>query len=628
MAAVLDELRMSAAEAEALVRRLLAAGLLLASGQSALPVAAAQPIEGRAMFMRRELVELRPWLPTVDRALGWLFWPVGAALWVLLGVVAMVLFVADDGRSDIMAWISQFDAQQALVLYVTFLALKLLHELGHATALWAMAAREGLPIQSVRAGVAIMLVIPFPFTNVSTAWRLQSKWRRAIVGMAGMYLESWVAIIALLCWAATDDPLVGSAAIQVATVAAVTTLLFNLNPFGRMDGYYVAADLLERPNLMQRASAAALTVPARLFRVRPPDELPRLSPALLAYWLGMLAYRLMVFTGLVWLAHKLSPWASLLMVAVALSLLVVRPALATGKRLVAMAAAPETVRRRLRVFALAVLAVVLLPPLPAGISAPGIIEARGARFIYPPRDVRIVSVSPTGNHDGGPALLLESPELIEAQRNASIRGAEAMARWRRAIDLGEVGAQAAAEAAVSQQTIAAALGREAAMLEVPAAAGWDPLDAAEYAGSWVAPNPRMPLSVVLPARGWRIHAVIAEREADRIRAGGDMARVRIAGRPEQSFHARIERVADNATRQLPSPALGRPAGGPLTVDPADPGGRRATAPLVSVWLVPQPDAPALRHGQRAEIRMGAPARPLAWQAAEAAMRLLDWQAQR
>ncbi|PZU48041.1 MAG: hypothetical protein DI568_08790 [Sphingomonas sp.] len=624
---VLAELGMANAEADILLKRLLAAGLISAPGFQTDMAAPAQPIEGKALFVRRELVELAPFLPTVDRVMGWLFRPAAALLWAVLAVTALLLFVADDGRSDVMAWVGQFDAGQALLLYLIFVALKMLHELGHAVALWRMAAAEGLPVQSIRAGIAVMLVMPFPFTNVTSAWRLQSKWRRAVVGVAGMYVETWVAILAILLWSVSDDPLLRSAAIQVATVAAVTTLLFNLNPFGRMDGYYVASDLMERPNMMQRASAAAMAFTARLFRVRPLAELPRPEPWLLAYWAGMLAYRLLVFTGLVWLAHKVSPWAALLILAVAVSLLVVRPGVATGRRLIAMAADPLLVRRRLLLFAGGVAALLLLVPVPAGVSAVGVVEAKDARFIYPPRDVRVAEVSAPGA-TGGAALRLESPDLADAQRQADIRAAEAMTRWRQAVSLGEEGAQAAAETAAGQQAISATLAQEEAMLQLPAATGWDPLDAADYAGSWVAPNPRQPLAVVLPGKGWRLHALVTEAEADRLRGGDGIATVRIAGRPDLRFQARIERIADNATLQLPAEALGKPAGGSLTVDPADPAGRRLLNPMVDIWLLPDAGAPALRHGQRLDLRLGSPARPLAWQAVTAAIPLLDPRAAR
>ena len=203
-----------------------------------------------------------------------------------------------------------------------------------------------------------------------------------------------------------------------------------------------------------------------------------------------------------------------------------------------------------------------------------------------------------------------------------------MARWRQATNLGEGGAQAAAEAVAGQQATAAALAEEEAMLRIPAEAGWDPLDAEDYAGSWVSPNPRAPLAILIPDNSWRLHAVVGEGDVERVRTSKGIAQVRVAGRPELRFQATIERMADDASQRLPSEALGKAAGGPITTDPTDPARRRSTVPLVDVWLAPEPGAPLLRHGQRVDLRLGAPPRPLAWQAATAVVRLLDPQSTR
>lgn len=611
----------------ALLARLIQAGLVRPEGAAPAPAAPARgPIEGRALFLKRELVELLPMMPLADRTLGRLFTPAALLLWGVLAIAALLGLAAESGSLDPLGWIRQFDAAEALVLYAVFLLLKALHELGHAVALWRMASREGLPLHSIRAGIAAMLFIPFPFTNVSTAWGLGSKWRRALVGVAGMYVESWVAILAVLVWWASDNALVEAAAIQVATVAAVTTLLFNLNPFGRMDGYYVLADLAERPNLMQRAQQAAMAVPLRLFRTRDPATMPPLEPALLAYWLGTLAYRLLVFAGLVWLAHGISPIAAFVMLLVALSLLLVRPILATGRLLLAQAEDKAAMRRRLGLAGgLAVLLLAVLP-LPAGIGAAGIVETPGARFIYPARDARVARVAPAGA--AGAQLALEAPDLLLEQRQVALRAAEAMSRWRLASEAGDPAAQAAAEAAAGQQEAAAALAEEAAGLQVAEARGWDPLDAQVYLGAFVPGGRRQPLAAVLPPGPRRIQALVPEEAAAGLDAGSTTARVRVAGRPELSFEARLVRIADEASRVLPSEALGKPAGGPIALDPADRTGLKAARPHVAVWLAPIGDAPALRHGQRVEVRIGAPPRPLLWQAGVRALRLLDRDAAR
>ena len=166
---------------------------------------------------------------------------------------------------------------------------------------------------------------------------------------------------------------------------------------------------------------------------------------MLAYWAGMLAYRLLIFAGMVWLAQKVSPVAALVMLAIAVSLLLVRPALTTSRWLIAEAADPPRVKRRLVAITAGIAAFLMLVPLPAGIAADGIVEVTGARFVFPPRDVRVVAVNAGGD---APLLRLESPDLVGERALAAARQSEALERWRRAVDSPDGGsAQAAAELA-------------------------------------------------------------------------------------------------------------------------------------------------------------------------------------
>jgi putative peptide zinc metalloprotease protein len=121
----------------------------------------------------------------------------------------------------------------------------------------------------------------------------------------------------------------------------------------------------------------------------------------------------------------------------------------------------------------------------------------------------------------------------------------------------------------------------------------------------------------------RLHALVTEADAEALRTGDGKAVARIAGRADRRFAARIVRIDREARDTLPAAALGRPGGGNIAVDPTDPSGRSAETPMVSVWLTAAADAPALRHGQRVELRLGAPSRPALWQAATAAARLLE-----
>jgi hypothetical protein len=66
-------------------------------------------------------------------------------------------------------------------------------------------------------------------------------------------VESVLASIGVMVWAAVQPGVVRDVALAVALVGGVSTLLANANPLVRMDGYHVLTDLLDLPNLAQRS---------------------------------------------------------------------------------------------------------------------------------------------------------------------------------------------------------------------------------------------------------------------------------------------------------------------------------------------------------------------------------------
>jgi putative peptide zinc metalloprotease protein len=85
-----------------------------------------------------------------------------------------------------------------------------------------------------------------------------------------------------------------------------------------------------------------------------------------------------------------------------------------------------------------------------------------------------------------------------------------------------------------------------------------------------------------------------------VRANSRHVSVQLAEAPGRHA-ARLSGDVPAATQDLPSPALGERAGGPLPVDPADAEGRRALQP-VFVFEVTLPAQPIGRIGQRAWVR--------------------------
>lgn len=115
------------------------------------------------------------------------------------------------------------------------------HELGHAAALRRFGQRAG------EIGFGFYRLFPVFFTDVSRAWQLPRQ-ARAVVDAGGMYVQVLSAGALITLFAATRSPLLAH------TVALIDlSLLANLNPILRMDGYWLVSDLSETRNLRERS---------------------------------------------------------------------------------------------------------------------------------------------------------------------------------------------------------------------------------------------------------------------------------------------------------------------------------------------------------------------------------------
>ena len=89
-------------------------------------------------------------------------------------------------------------------------------------------------------------------------------------------------MFATLAWSFLPDGPVRGAAFILATSSWISTLLLNLSPFMRFDGYFVLSDWLEMPNLHGRAFAIARWwLREQLFGLGdpPPEECRRAAAA-------------------------------------------------------------------------------------------------------------------------------------------------------------------------------------------------------------------------------------------------------------------------------------------------------------------------------------------------------------
>ena len=231
----------------------------------------------------------------------WFFTRYAIVAVALLAIVALVLLAmrASQLPSEFVALHEYFGPGNWLLLAMTFAVTKMLHELGHALA----CRRCGGECREI--GVMLLVLTPCLYCDVSDSWMLPSKWQRAAIAAAGMYVEVTLAALATILWANSEPGTLHYLALQVILVCSVSTLLFNGNPFARYDGYYILADLVEVPNLREEAKAALSARLWSLVGVRRNDLPAHPAWSLTLFGLGTTLYRWVLLASILWVLHHL-----------------------------------------------------------------------------------------------------------------------------------------------------------------------------------------------------------------------------------------------------------------------------------------------------------------------------------
>lgn len=215
------------------------------------------------------------WVERLARPVTGLFRaPPGIGL-LVIAIVANAWCLYRFGLGDAATRFLSLSPGGLLVAYAALLFGLLVHELGHATA----ALAGGLPAR--RIGIGFYLLLPVLFADVSHAWEL-SRARRLAVSLGGVYFQllfnTLLIAIVVAGPAAVRDAALDLVRINIGIVAYV------LIPFLRNDGYWVLADLLDRPRLHQEGRNAPYRLLRRLFGYR---DLPNPGYGLALY--GFLA---------------------------------------------------------------------------------------------------------------------------------------------------------------------------------------------------------------------------------------------------------------------------------------------------------------------------------------------------
>ena len=564
---------------------------------------------------------LRRWMP-VTRVL---FSKLGAVIWVVVMLAALgtVLPMWPELKAAAThALDMQHNWENLFYLYATFVVIKFCHEWGHAAA----CRRFGGECHEM--GIMLLVLVPTPYVDASSAWAFPNKWQRIFVGSAGMIVELFLAAICAFIWRYTNPetyPLVSQLAYNAMFIASVSTLIFNANPLLRYDGYYILSDLLEIPNLRQKSTDyASGLIKRHVFRLKLTQPLPPLGQRawLLSYAVASSIYRIFIGVMIVLIVTYKVPVLGVLMGIGGVITWLVVP---TGRLLRYLLIDPELHRKRGRAIAFTASVTAVVVVLIGLIKFPVHVEFAGIVQPDNPADAsgrEISGTLKTGGEGRVVAINAKDGQIVKAGQvivqladpqvdhdiqwcNAKIEESNALIRLARATDQNAL--------IQSEADLQDALQRQE-YLKVKA----------PFTGRLVAPKLPELDGTFLP-RGTEIGSVAV---LDRLIVKGDIeqkdgelvkgvkgvdAEIRLAGMLDQTVKGGTVTVFPAAVTELAHPSLGQLGGGDILVDPRDPNGTRSATPEFEARVRLDNSGEQFYAGQRAYVRLTLDRKPLIWQ---------------
>lgn len=175
------------------------------------------------------------WVGKIVPYLKFLFNKNVAFTFLSLSFLSLCFLLYKNFRSS-----EEIDLLKILPLFIPIsLICTIFHELGHATATHYYKAKHG----GIGFGLYLYFM-PVFFADVTDVWRLK-KWERIIVNASGVYFAFLFCSILILV-----SKFIESSVLFAIGSALAFKQLYNLLPYLRTDGYWIASDYFNQPNLM------------------------------------------------------------------------------------------------------------------------------------------------------------------------------------------------------------------------------------------------------------------------------------------------------------------------------------------------------------------------------------------
>lgn len=492
------------------------------------------------------------------------------ALLVLI-IAAIAAFYLTIQQIDLFAatFIDTLTLEGVAGYMLALIVTKSLHELGHAFT----ATHFGTRVSHM--GVAFVVMWPMLYTDTGETWRLKRSKHRLSIASAGVATELSIAIFALLAWNLTADGALRNGLFFLATTAWVISLLINVSPFLRFDGYYILSDFLNIPNLHQRAGESAKTwLRSTLlgWDVADPEPMSaRRRRFYISFAIATWIYRLIVFLGIAAAVYYFFFKAlGIFLGIVEIWWFILRPIFNEFAVWREGWGNTKFGRKLMLVAILAGAGALVVVPWKSTIAVPALLESGSANTIYATGPGELTAIPVEGK-------VYEAGDLLFELRDPSLDWAVAIARSQKAAIedqlkslVGLTAGEADRRGLLEQwKKIDAEESKALALIQklnivAPADGTLTDLDPRISVGVFV--NEREPLASLINVDEFVVEAFVTQDEVGLVEVGNTV-KLYMAVNPTKPLLGYVESINQQRTTALPSSALSTNFGGDVLVEP-------------------------------------------------------------
>jgi len=558
------------------------------------------------------------WLPLFS----WIYSPIGLCIFMAAVIAGLASIAGRYGE----LWNSAsgvLSSGNLPWLYLSFICSKLAHELGAAFASKHFGRIEGDAGQVRQAGIMLLLLAPAPFIDTSGIWGLRQKSHRILATASGFLSEFTLAALAAIVWAnSSSGSLAHAVSYNLMFVASVSAFLFNGNPLLRFDAYYILCDLLETPNLGTRAQQYLYYLVKRyvwkLSEANSPAHTRGERIMFFIYGVAAGLYRLLLVSMILLTVADLAFFLGVFLAIVFAVMWFIVP---LGKlvRYLFISGELYKVRNRALIttgaFTFVAVGGILLVPVPDRFRLEGVAEAPQFVSVYTKTEGNIEFIQANLSRLSSDDLLLlklDNPWIVTEQKRLEAQKREFAAQLRKAESLDPAEAQSWRGQLTALESELKRVNAQVEGLNMKSLVigTWFSPDSSLVPGQFVQHGQLV--GQIIPDDGLIVRAVIGQDEAaSLLEQINEQVEIRVKGRADLELTGEILSIKPAGKKELPSPAMGIPAGGEIQVDQEDQQGLTSQEHFFEIEVRPiQTKDWSVYHGQILLLRFSTSPKPL------------------